>query len=198
MHCSECMLCYNQKPLLDTTCSADVVWVGLSSVRVDDVETSRPLSSDTRTGSLVEDIEAHLPGISFYHTNLVKCLPESQSKVRYPTCTEMKSCFPHLENEVQVLSPRVVLLLGKQVANYVLKQFDSSLSKLDKNFNYNVFMINGVAYVPIHHPSFMLIYQRRNLESYVDQICRVIRENLIVENDQIWNDTCNYAIDMIK
>jgi hypothetical protein len=49
---------------------------------------------------------------------------------------------------------------------------------LDKDFNYEVFMIDGVAYLPIHHPSFVLIYRRRNLESYISQICRAIHENL--------------------
>ena len=153
------------------------MWVGLSAVRVDNVEASRPLSSDTRTGSLVADIEARFSHTTFYHSNLVKCLPLSDDKIRYPTSGEMESCFPHLISEIQALSPQVVLLLGRQVAGHVLRKLGSRLSALDIGFRYRAFMVAGVAYVPIHHPSFVLIYQRRNLKTYMSQIRKVICDN---------------------
>lgn len=178
MACSKCSLCDIQKPLLDTPRTADVIWVGLSAVRVNDVLTARPLSSDTRSGKLVEEIESRLSDLSFYRTNLVKCLPESLGKIRYPTTSEMKSCSPHLANEVDNLSPRVVLLLGKQVAGHVLKRLDLDQPVFDKDFHYRASMIGNTAYIPVHHPSFVLVYRRRDIASYIDQICVAVRQNI--------------------
>lgn len=172
--CTACMLCTHQPPLLDTPGLAEVFWVGLSAVKVDDVETTRPLASDTLTGRLVDDIEARLADMSFYRTNLVKCFPESNGKIRYPKRDEMRCCFPNLISEVEEMTPRVVLLLGKQVAEYVLTQHNTSAFSLDGGFSYTAIMVDGVAYVPIHHPSYVLIYHRRRLATYIDQICKVI------------------------
>jgi DNA polymerase len=176
--CSACLLGRNQRPLLDIPRLADVFWVGLSAVKVHRVETTKPLASDTRSGKLVEDIEARLDKVSFYRTNLVKCYPESNGKIRYPRRDEMKCCFPNLVSEVEVMAPRVVLLLGRQVANYVFIQLGTSSFSLGSGFDYTALVVGGVAYVPVHHPSYVLVYQRGCLASYIDHICRVIREHV--------------------
>lgn len=172
--CTACMLCKHQPPLLDSPRLAEVFWVGLSAVKVDDVGSTRPLASDTRTGRLVDDIEARLADVSFYRTNLVKCFPESNGKIRYPKRDEMRCCFSNLMSEVEEVTPRIVLLLGKQVAEYVLTQHDISAFSLDGGFSYTAFMVDGIAYVPVHHPSYVLIYHRRRLAAYIDHICKVI------------------------
>ncbi len=176
--CSNCALHINQRPLVDTARIADVFWVGLSSVKVDKADLARPLASDTRTGSLLQEMEARLSNVSFYHTNLVKCLPESGGRIRYPRIGEMQSCFPHLLHEIELFCPQVVFLLGRQVSDYVFKQSKAPLCVLEKNFNYRAIWMHGVAYVPIHHPSFVLIYRRRSLNDYVDRICKVVRDSL--------------------
>jgi uracil-DNA glycosylase family 4 len=176
--CSACALCRHQKPLLDAPRSADVFWVGLSAVRVDDVSSTRPLASDTRSGKLIEAIELQLSHVSFYRSNLVKCLPSVKGKIRYPARDEMRSCFPNLVSEFSMVSPRVVLLLGKQVADYVYSQLCSHPANLAVDFSYSAYVARGVAYVPVHHPSFVLIYHRRRLDKYVNGLRRVITEHL--------------------
>ena len=153
--CSACALCSNQKPLLDSPRSTDVFWVGLSAVKVDDVASTRPLASDTRSGKLIDAIELKLSHVSFYHSNLVKCLPSGNGKIRYPARDEMRSCFPNLVTELGVVAPRVVLLLGKQVADYVCSQMFARPASLADNFRYSAFVAREVAYVPIHHPSYV-------------------------------------------
>ena len=179
--CSMCSLCCIQKPLLDVPCQADVMWVGLSAVRVDNVMTARPLSSDTRSGGLVEEIESRLSDLSFYRTNLVKCLPESQGKIRYPTAIEMKSCSPHLISEVDAISPSIVFMLGKQVAGHIFKQHGLDQPIFDKDFHYDGKLIGNTVYVPVHHPSFVLVYRRHDIKLYIDQICTVVRKNVPIK-----------------
>ena len=80
----------------------------------------------------------------------------------------MRCCFPNLASEVGEIAPRVVLLLGRQVAEYVLAELDVSAFSFDPEFSYTGFIINGVAYVPVHHPSYVLNIPGQPL-SMVDQ-----------------------------
>ena len=56
-NCNKCSLCQNQRPLLDKEDRCDVMWVGLSAKRVDDLNNSIPLSNDTNSGKIIELIE---------------------------------------------------------------------------------------------------------------------------------------------
>ena len=117
-----------------------------------------------------------LGDISFYRSNLVKCFPAVNGKIRYPARDEMRSCFPNLVTELGAVAPRVVLLLGKQVADYVYSQLSSRPASLAEDFRYSACVVCGVAYVPIHHPSYVLIYHRRRLGTYMSELCRVIKD----------------------
>ena len=53
--CSKCGLCNNQRPLLDSERPCQVFWVGLSAKKITSEE-ERPLSEQTNTGKLYNDI----------------------------------------------------------------------------------------------------------------------------------------------
>ena len=55
--CKDCPLCNNQNPLLDKKIKADVMWVGLSAVKVECTIKEAPLSKSTNTGKLISEIE---------------------------------------------------------------------------------------------------------------------------------------------
>ena len=74
--CKTCGLYLNQLPVLDFLKSSHIFWVGLSAVQFDKGIEQLPLSPTTRTGALINTIEETLKTeISFYKTNLVKCVP---------------------------------------------------------------------------------------------------------------------------
>ena len=99
--CNSCMLCRNQKPLLDKSGVCDIMWVGLSAKKVENVDTTIPLCNDTNSGKVIELIEESLDGFKFYKTNLVKCLPlDEKNQLRYPTIDEMDSCIKNLLIEI--------------------------------------------------------------------------------------------------
>ncbi len=177
--CTNCMLHHNQKPLLDTLFKGHVFWVGLSAVKVSSVNTEIPLSINTKSGNLVNSMEEPFTDIQFYRTNLVKCLPLKNEKIRYPTKNEMLDCYSNLNFEVQQLKPKLIFLLGRQVTSFIAKRENyTSPFKFDMDFCYQSFNNNGIRYVPIHHPSYMLIYKRKRLSDYTAQIRRIIRETI--------------------
>ncbi len=172
--CKNCNLCINQKPLLDCKNKADVLWVGLSAKKVDDVENSTPLANDTNTGKIIENIENGFIDVNFYKTNLVKCLPlDSNNKIRYPERIEMEACFGNLIYEIQQLKPKIVFLLGGKVADFVKtniknKHFLSSISSEMKC------IIEETVFETVHHPSYIHIYKRKYIDDYVKDVQKTI------------------------
>lgn len=155
-------------------------WVGLSSVLITESDKRSPLSPYTKSGALLNKIEAaFINDISFYKTNLVKCLPLSHDKIRYPSKMEMEKCYPNLADELDTLKPKIIFLLGKQVAKFVLDKNAIKTFTFDDSFNYESFIINDICYVPVHHPSYILVYRSKLVESYITGITSFFHEMLI-------------------
>jgi len=162
----------NQRPVFDYFRHSDIFWVGLSAVQFESGIECLPLSPNTRTGGLISNIESKLkPNFSFYKTNIVKCLPLNEDgKIRYPIEHEMMKCYPNFEMELKTLNPSVVFLLGKQVATFVMKKFGAREVLLPTNYQYKPLKINDTYFVCVHHPSFMLVYKRKEVPIYTKNI----------------------------
>lgn len=129
------------------------------------------MSPETKSGALIEEIEKPLSSqLTFYKTNLVKCLPLNSGRIRYPNQGEMKKCSSKFDMELRALNPSLVFLLGKQVASFVFKRYLNKEATLDKAFHYQPHFYNGMYFVPVHHPSYMLIYKRKCVEDYITGI----------------------------
>ncbi len=132
-----------------------------------------PLSPDTRSGGLIYSIESEFRDrLSFYKTNLVKCLPlnSKTGKIRYPLKKEMQKCFQNFEVEIEVLKPSIIFLLGKQVSDFVLSRYMFKEYRLDNNFKYESYRLENVELIPVHHPSYILVYKRRFIKNYISGI----------------------------
>lgn len=169
--CKMCGLYLNQAPIFDTPRKASVFWVGLSAVRFDKKEEKLPLSPMTPSGSLIHRIEQPFTEkIAFYKTNLVKCVPLIEDRIRYPLEHEMEKCYSNFAWELEQLNPNTVFLLGKQVATFVLKKMSSARPEFKEDFTYRPIKVNGIKFIPIHHPSYILVYKRKNIEQYIKNI----------------------------
>src|SRR5256885_6087631 len=83
--CKSCGLDIYQGPAFDQFKKSHIFWVGLSAVQFENGEEKMPLSPLTASGGLVHSIETPLrTTFSFYKTNLVKCAPLDEDKIRYP------------------------------------------------------------------------------------------------------------------
>lgn len=171
--CKSCGLYLFQLPVFESALTADVFWVGLSAVAFEKGVEPLPLAPNTNTGALISMIEEPLlNSVQFYKTNLVKCAPikNDNGKIRYPLQHEMEKCYPNLEYELEILAPKLVFLLGKQVAEFTMKKMGINNVTLSDSYKYQTFEIDGVYYVPVHHPSYILIYKRRHLSKYIKNI----------------------------
>ena len=175
--CNKCSLCLNQKPLLDVEKECQIFWVGLSAKKVmSDVEL--PLSPETNTGMIIRKIEEGCEEIIAYKTNLVKCLQlTEQQNLRYPNKSEIDCCFEHLLSEIHTMSPRIVFLLGEKVYSTVEKKMKIKFEKWN-DFEYYYKKVEGIYYVPIHHPSYIHVYKRKNMQDYINGVEKIINQLL--------------------
>jgi uracil-DNA glycosylase len=187
-HCTNCQLCKNQLPLVQLCYNAEIFWVGLSAVK-SSVNYEIPLSSNTNSGKLINSIESILPSISFYKTNIVKCLPLEDGKIRYPSISEMKNCYFHLEREMEFFKPKIVFLLGKQVSSFVLKEYKINDISLNDDFNYSTYDVDEKIFIPIHHPSFILVYKRKKLTNYINSLREIIE---VIKEERTFTNIVNY------
>ena len=153
--------------------NVNVMWVGLSAKKATDAENCTPLHISTNTGKLVAEIEARCHQARFYKTHLVKVPPlDSKGKLRYPTLKECTLCYPELQIEIRAVNPRVVLLLGTKTATFVLRQLGLQMPKL--YYTYQSFEYEKRWYVPIHHPSYIMVYKRKEKNQYIQAVETVI------------------------
>lgn len=175
--CRKCSLHMNQLPLLDEATNCQIMWVGLSAKKKQ-TDDENPLSPDTNTGLVIQKIENTCPNIDTYKTNLVKCLPLSDSeKIRYPSNSEIDCCIDHLQCEIQALSPKIVFLLGEKVYSAVGKKLDIKFKKWN-GYEYYYTERDGIYYVPIHHPSYIWVYKRGQMQNYIDGVVKIIEQLL--------------------
>lgn len=175
--CQSCGLCSNQKPLLDCERDCNVFWVGLSAKKIR-TKDETPLSSSTNSGSIIDRIESDCASVIGYRTNLVKCLPLNEDKkLRYPNKIEIDSCFENLASEIESLTPKIIFLLGEKVSSSVSRHLDIHFEKWS-NFEYTYAEYSKSFFVPIHHPSYIHIYKRKQIDEYLSGVAEVIERLL--------------------
>lgn len=156
--CKRCDLCKNQIPLTNKKVAADVMLVGLSAKIVEDPKNTPPLSVETNSGKIIRQIEDRFPRITFYETNLVKCPPlDNKNKLRYPNLSEKKTCVDNLLQEINVLKPKIVFALGKEVYLFLQSYLKDNKTIQDK-------------LIYIEHPSYIYVYKRKFIEDYIKKI----------------------------
>lgn len=177
--CKSCGLNIYQEPAFDQFKRSHIFWVGLSAVQFDEGQEKLPLSPFTPSGALIHSIERPLKRhFSFYKTNLVKCAPLHKDKLRYPLAHEMEKCFPNFEWELEHLNPRMVFLLGKQVSDFVMAKLGLPRPSFNGHFEYETFHKENMKFVPIHHPSYILVYKRKFVGNYTAHLQKLISASL--------------------
>ncbi|MDD2504870.1 MAG: uracil-DNA glycosylase family protein [Bacilli bacterium] len=175
--CKNCGLYLNQTPLIETKHQCDIFFVGLSAKRIKSKK-EVPLSSSTNSGKIIENIENKI-NLTTYKTNLVKCLPlDEKNNLRYPNLSEKNACFDNLQLEIKTLKPKIIFLLGSEVASFIAKKINIHLTK-PEGYNFGFIKHSGIYYVHIYHPSYIYVYKRKELDFYINGVIDVI------------NATCN-------
>ena len=90
-----------------------------------------------------------------YISNIVKCRPP---KNRNPEDLEAETCLPYLQRQIELVKPKVIVVLGAVPLQYILNQ------KGITRFRGKWMDYNGIKTMPTFHPAYLL----RNPEAKKD------------------------------
>ena len=116
--CTKCDLCKTRTNSVPGkgNFSADVIFIGEAPGRNED------RSGEPFVGAAGKKLEVALEGAGItrdtvYITNVVKCRPPSN---RVPSTTERDTCKEYLKEEISIIKPKIICILGNTAFNSLL------------------------------------------------------------------------------
>jgi uracil-DNA glycosylase family 4 len=148
--CTKCPLHETRKKTVfgEGAPSADLLFVGEGPGAEEDRQ-GRPFVG--AAGQLLTDIIVKGMGLrreEVFIANVVKCRPPGN---RNPEPAEIAACRGYLHAQIDLISPRVIVALGKFAAQTLLDTPDA-ISRLRGRF----FEYRGIPLMPTFHPSYLL------------------------------------------
>jgi len=166
-----------EKKIEQRPIAPQVMWIGLSA-KPKGSECEMALSPATKSGQLIQMVETNCEGITTHKTNLVNFAPlDEHNKLRYPSTKEIDQCFPVLKKEIDLLDPKIVFLLGDIVTKAISRHMNLPFENWE-GYDYKYLEIEGTFFVPIHHPSYIYVYKRKEVNDYVGNISKLINSLL--------------------
>jgi DNA polymerase len=128
--------------------SADLMFVGEGPGREEDLQ-GEPFVG--RSGQLLDRVVSEELGLTrdrFYIANVVKCRPPGN---RDPLPAEIASCRPYLEQQIELIQPKVVVTLGNFATKLLLDTTEGITKVRGRTYPF----MGGVL-VPTFHPAAIL------------------------------------------
>ena len=161
INCNKCMLCQNRNNIVfgEGNKEADVMFIGEGPGADEDAQ---GLPFVGKAGQLMNKAFEGL-GIDrskVYIANIVKCRPPSN---RVPTDDEAEACLNYLRNQVVLVKPKIIVLLGSTALKYILGKEYGITSARGKWVEKK-----GILYMPTWHPAALLRDENNKIEFWKD------------------------------
>ncbi|HZX32386.1 MAG TPA: uracil-DNA glycosylase [Rhodocyclaceae bacterium] len=149
-NCRACGLCEQRKQAVLGVgdVEADWLFIGEGPGAEEDIQ-GEPFVG--QAGKLLDNMLAAIDlkrGANAYIANAVKCRPPGN---RTPSAEEMAACRPYLERQIELIKPRVIVLLGRAAVNTILQNEQSLAALRGKRFDYQ-----GIPVIVTYHPAYLL------------------------------------------
>ena len=157
--CVECTSCNLSKTRKNVVVgkgneSAHVVIIGEGPGEQEDI-TGLPFVG--RAGKMLDTALSSVdidPLEDCYITNIVKCRPPNNRK---PSAAESEACIPWLNEQVNLLKPKIIILAGSTAVQSFLG-INEPISKIRGQWIEK----DNIKYMPIFHPSYLLRNPSKN------------------------------------
>lgn len=167
--CNKCKLCAARKNIVFGVGNknADVMFIGEGPGSDEDIQ-GEPFVG--KAGQLMnkafEALEIKRENV--YIANIVKCRPPQN---RNPEQDETKSCMDYLRNQVLLVKPKIIVLLGSVALKNILGE-EYSIT----NARGNWIEKKGIWYLPTFHPAALLRDDSKKLDFWRD--LKLVKERL--------------------
>mgnify|MGYP001322557998 CR=1 FL=1 len=166
-NCKKCDLCADRKNAVPGkgNHNADIVFIGEAPGKNED-EYGEPFIGTA--GKKLNDAlkNAGLERSNVYITNIVKCRPP---KNRIPNDVEKMMCSNYLENELRIIKPKIICLLGNTSYYSILGG-----NEVSKNHGKFVFKDNYLYFITFHPAA--TIYNQKLGKTFKDDIKKLVNE----------------------
>ena len=165
--CKKCDLCNTRKNAVPGKGNqkADVVFIGEAPGKNEDLHGEPFIGT---AGKRLDDAleNAGLARNSVYITNIVKCRPPNN---RVPNDIEKSMCHNYLDDELTIISPKIICLLGNTPFHSILggKEISKNHGKIISKDNRKYFIT--------FHPA-ATIYNQKLVEVFKNDIKKLVNE----------------------
>ena len=163
INCKKCKLCQRRQNIVfgEGNTNTKVMFIGEGPGGDEDKE-GRPFVG--KTGQLMNKA-FDVVGIkreNVYIANIIKCRPPQN---RDPEPDEIEACINYLRNQVMIIKPQIIVLLGRiSLQNIVGKEYKITASRgkwIEKK---------GILYMPTWHPAALLRDETKKIDFIKDLI----------------------------
>ncbi len=148
-HCAKCELSKTRTNFVFGMGNpkADILFVGEAPGRDEDLN---GLPFVGRAGKLLEKMlhAMHLKREDVYIANVLKCRPPGN---RDPLPDEVSQCEPYLKRQIEMISPKIIVGLGRISAQVLLKTTDSLTRMREQDHSYQ-----DIPFIVTYHPAALL------------------------------------------
>lgn len=169
-NCKKCKLCTNRTNIVfgSGNKNADIMFIGEGPGADEDVQ---GLPFVGKAGKLMNMAFEGL-GIKredVYIANIVKCRPPQN---RVPEANEAEACLNYLRNQVILVKPKIIVLLGSTALKNILGSDLSITASRGKWIEKK-----GIYYMPTWHPAALLRDENKKIEFWND--LKSVKEKII-------------------
>jgi len=178
LKCEKCALCEMRKNVVpgEGSSNAKIMFIGEGPGKNED-EQGRPFIG--AAGKLLDKLIA-LIGLTrkdIYIANVVKCRPPEN---RDPLPEEVEACRPWLDQQIEIIKPKLIILLGRHSMDRFLPNQKISLDHGKPK------RLNGQVYFPIYHPAAAL-YRNGLLEDLEKDFKKIPKVLELIEKSGVKN-----------
>jgi len=102
-----------------------------------------------KSGQLLDKILDQSVGTSVYITNLVKCFVQPGTDLQEEW---MSRCLPYFVVQMQLIRPKVIITLGKNVADFFIPNYEKTMKFMRGRVHYGHM---GANLITTYHPSYL-------------------------------------------
>ncbi len=160
-NCEKCKLCKTRKNIVfgSGNREANIMFIG-EGPGADEDEMGMPFVG--KAGKLMDKA---FEGVGIdrekvYIANIVKCRPPQN---RVPEKDEASACIDYLRNQVMLIKPKIIVLLGSTALKNILGE-EYSITKVRGN----LITKKDIIYIPTFHPAALLRDETKKIDFWKD------------------------------
>jgi len=163
--CRRCTLCYSRsRVVIDRGNPKAPILIVSERPGENEDRTGKPFMG--RAGELLDKMLRAIdldPDRDVLITNVVRCKPEVD---RSPSKDEVDACFPFLEKQIELVRPRVILVLGAVALKWVDSERSEAKMEEETGKFFTVARFPDVQFMVMYNPAFLLRDPRKKTATW--------------------------------